>query len=88
MLARAANGSIAQVCQKYLDLYSGFPAALCMLDMDATGQSLIAASKGSGLVVFKVFTMLMDNLWIKKNSSRFLRPCQMCPSHLEASGPR
>ena len=40
MLTRAANGSIAEIGQKYPDLFSDFSAA-CMLDMDAAVQSFI-----------------------------------------------
>ena len=76
MSTLAANGSIAEICQRYPDVFSVFSTALCMLDMDAAVQILIAVSKTSGLVVFKVLPMLMDKLWIKKNSSRFLKLCK------------
>lgn len=70
-LARAPNGSIAETCQNYPDHFADFSAALCRLDMDSSVQSLIAASETTELAVFKVLPMLMDNLWIKKNSSTF-----------------
>ena len=39
MSTHAANGSIAEIGQEYPGLFSGFSAALCMLDMDAAVQS-------------------------------------------------